>query len=122
LPLGTFRSAEGKAGPTGSTLFVPLRARLGPKSLSVTGPETAVGHLRSTEGKAGPTDSTLFVQLRIRLDVLRVLKLPLGTLRSPEGKAGPTDSTVFVPLKARLGRKSLSVTGPETAVGHFFFH
>ena len=60
MPLGTFCSAEGKAGPTGSRLFVPLRARLGPKSLSVTGPETAVGHLRSTEGKAGPTDSTLF--------------------------------------------------------------
>ena len=43
--LATFRSAEGKPGPTDPTPFVPLRAPLDPKSLSATGPETAIGFI-----------------------------------------------------------------------------
>ena len=106
LPLGTFRS---------------LRALLGPKSLSdslsVTGPETPIGHISFRWGTAWPTDCTLcssllatgpetafglFVPLRASraqgVYLLRVLKLSLGTFRSAADKAGPTDSTLFVPL------------------------
>ena len=112
--LATFRSAEGKPGPTDPTPFVPLRAPLDPKSLSATGPETAIGfigHLSfrwgqrahglyafgSTEGTAGSVAGleTAVGHPSFRWGQGRAHGL--YAFRSTEGKAGPTDSACFVP-------------------------
>ena len=87
LPLGTFHSA--KAGTFGFTegtalqlplgTFRSLRALLGPKSLSdslsVTGPETPIGHLSFNAARPGPRTAHF-----VPLSWLPVLKLPLAFL------------------------------------------
>jgi len=149
--LGTFRSSGAKAGPKESICyrswnccwslfvrlapsicyrswhccwarFVPLGTRPGPRSLSVRGLETAVGHF-SFDWAQGRAQGVYLLQ---------VLKLLLGTFRSTGPKAGLKEPicygswnccwALFVRLGPRPGPRSLSVTGLEAAVGRFSFH
>ena len=80
--LGTFRSSGPKAGPKGSicyrswhccwALFVRLGPRPGPRSLSVTGLETAVGHFSFhwAKGQAQGAYLLRVLKLHIRYSVI----------------------------------------------------